>query len=111
MSHVATFLGTQQGLPGVMDDFELWQLHEAMGTHPAGSTVSRQTLEAMGCTFGELDAYWEDMDQLAELDRERWDRLDPICEEALARQYNDAEPAQGPVGYRPQADHAPEAQQ
>lgn len=110
MKHVATFLGVQEGLAGVIPDFELWDLHEAMGSHPAGSTVSRQTLEALGVTFDELKAYWEDMDQLAEADRERWDLLDPICEEALARYHEDAEPAQGPVSYRPQDDRAPEAQ-
>ena len=43
----AAFLGIQQGLkPG--KSFELWNLLQAIPGHPAGSTVSRQTIEGAG---------------------------------------------------------------
>lgn len=37
-----------QDCAGIMPDFELWTLTEDIEGHPAGSTVSRQTLEAKG---------------------------------------------------------------
>ncbi len=37
-----------QDCAGIMPDFELWTLTEAIEGHPEGSTVSRQTLEAKG---------------------------------------------------------------
>lgn len=43
----ATFCGVQSGC-GVMPDFELWNLTAPISGHSAGSTVSRQSIEAAG---------------------------------------------------------------
>ena len=43
----AIFLGLQENLPG-LPAIELWNLFLPVGHHPAGSTVSRQTLESLG---------------------------------------------------------------
>lgn len=43
----ATFCGVQSGC-GVMPDFELWNLTAPIAGHSAGSTVSRQSIEAAG---------------------------------------------------------------
>lgn len=41
------FAGMQDGF-GVVPDIELWTLTQPVGIHPAGSTVSRTTIEAHG---------------------------------------------------------------
>ncbi len=41
--------GWQSGM-GVMPDIELWNLTAPIPGHPAGSTLSRQTLERLGYT-------------------------------------------------------------
>lgn len=46
----AQFLGVQPGC-GVFADIELWNLTEPIGEHPAGSTLSRQTIERHGYTL------------------------------------------------------------
>lgn len=43
----AYFAGIQSGF-GNVADIELWTLTEPVGIHPAGSTLSRQTIEAHG---------------------------------------------------------------
>ena len=43
----ATFIGIQDGF-GLMPPIELYNLHTPVGEHPAGSSVSRQTLEKHG---------------------------------------------------------------
>lgn len=56
MNHApATFLGVQ---PGILQlpDVELYVLTAAVGHHPAGSTVSRATLERHGYTVPSLTA-------------------------------------------------------
>ncbi|MBP8257098.1 MAG: hypothetical protein KAX37_07205 [Opitutaceae bacterium] len=46
----AYFSGIQDGF-GVVPDIELWTLTRDVGIHPAGSTLSRQTIEAHGYTL------------------------------------------------------------
>ncbi|HEY4302715.1 MAG TPA: hypothetical protein VGM73_17730 [Candidatus Didemnitutus sp.] len=48
------FLGIQQGFGGV-PAMELYTLLEPLGDHPAGSTVSRLTLEKHGATAVRVD--------------------------------------------------------
>lgn len=43
----AYFTGIQDG-GGFVPDIELWTLTQPVGIHPAGSTLSRQTIEAAG---------------------------------------------------------------
>lgn len=43
----AYFTGIQEG-GGLVPDIELWTLIHPVGIHPAGSTVSRTTIEAHG---------------------------------------------------------------
>ena len=44
----AVFQGVQQGVPGLVEDFELYNLTEDIPGHPAGSTVARETIEKAG---------------------------------------------------------------
>ena len=44
-----TFVGIQDGF-GLQPAMELYTLHAPVGPHPAGSTVSRTTLEKHGFT-------------------------------------------------------------
>jgi hypothetical protein len=48
------FLGIQQGFGG-LPAMELYTLLEPLGDHPAGSTVSRRTLEQHGATAVRVD--------------------------------------------------------
>lgn len=50
----ATFLGIQDGF-GIYPSIALYILREQVGIHPAGSTVSRQTLERHGFAVNEKD--------------------------------------------------------
>ena len=43
----ATFLGVQEGW-GSLPPIELWNLTADLEGHPVGSTVSRETIEALG---------------------------------------------------------------
>jgi hypothetical protein len=45
----AKFVGLQEGF-GLQPQEELYNLHAPVGPHPAGSTVSRTTLEKHGYT-------------------------------------------------------------
>jgi len=46
------FHGVQSGM-GVMPDFELWNLTAPVGIYPAGSTLSREAIEALGYSLPE----------------------------------------------------------
>lgn len=53
----ANFLGVQEGLPSRgVPDIELYNITQDIPGHPAGSTVSRRTLEANGYTVPQRDA-------------------------------------------------------
>jgi hypothetical protein len=51
MTAPAIYIGLQPGF-GQMPAFELYTLQDQVGEHPAGSTVSRQTLENHGFSMG-----------------------------------------------------------
>ena len=44
---IATYRGFQEGF-GSRPGIELWNLVRPLGEHPAGSTLSRQTIESLG---------------------------------------------------------------